>query len=257
MIDDLVHGAHLVHGLCVVGPAEEEDLTGEFLPGLPREVGAAEAAVEAADIGIGLLEPGVFAAGQGEVAGHVQAVPAAGRPSVDQADHHLGHEPDEPLHLQDVQPPGARRVDGLGGLALGVLVARAAPDALVATGAECPAAVLGRRAVAGQQDDTDVGGHPGVVEHAVELVDGVRTERVAHLGAVEGDPDGGLAHSVDDVPVVGDVGQFEAVDGLPAGRIERVRRGHRGDCIGCDDGHDWAAAWRGTNLATMRMGRTR
>jgi hypothetical protein len=53
----------------------------------------------------------------------VQAVPAAGGPPIHQADHHLGHEPDEALHLQDVQPAGARGVDGLGGLTVGVLVA--------------------------------------------------------------------------------------------------------------------------------------
>ena len=33
----------------------------------------------------------------------------------------------------------------------------------------------------------DVGGPAGVVEHAVELVDGVRAEGVQHLGPVEGD----------------------------------------------------------------------
>ena len=58
--------------------------------------------------------------------------------------------------------------------------------------------------------------HARVVEHSVELVDGVRPERVAHLGPVERDADGRLALPVDDVPVVGDVGQVEALDGLPA-----------------------------------------
>ena len=94
---------HLLGG---VGPAEEEDLAGELLPGLARQVRAAVAAVEAADVGVGLLEPGVLAAGQRQVAHHVQAVPAAGGPAVDQADDRLRHEPDQPLHLEDVQPAG-------------------------------------------------------------------------------------------------------------------------------------------------------
>jgi hypothetical protein len=41
--------------------AEEEDLAGELLADLAGEVGAAEAAVEAGDVGIGLLEAGVLA----------------------------------------------------------------------------------------------------------------------------------------------------------------------------------------------------
>ena len=142
----------------------------------------------------------------------MQAVPAAGRPPVDQADDDLGHEPDEPLHLQDVQPPGARRIDGLGGFTRGVLVAAAAADALIATGAERPAAVLGGGPVAGQQHHADVGRHPGMVEGAVQLVDGVRAKSVAHLGPVERHPH----RAVGDVAVVGDVGQvLEAVDDSP------------------------------------------
>ena len=131
----------------------------------------------------------------------MQRVPAAGRPAVDDRDDDLGHRADQPLHLEDVQPAARRLdprlVDGLGGLALGVLVAAAAADPLVAAGAERPAAVLGRRAVAGQQHAADVGRHPGVVEHPVELVDGVRPERVAHLRPVERDPHRPAARPVD------------------------------------------------------------
>src|SRR5690606_23077374 len=103
------------------------------------------------------------------------------------------------------------------GLAAGVLVAAAAADALVAAGAEGPAAVLGTRAVAGEQHRADIGGHPRVVERAVELVDGVRAEGVAHLRPVEGHPHGALL----DVPVVGDIGQvLESGDGAPLRGIE-------------------------------------
>ena len=67
MVDDSVDHAHPVGVLGGVLVAEEEDLAGELLADLAGEVGRPEPAVEAADIGIGLLEPGVLAAGQGEV----------------------------------------------------------------------------------------------------------------------------------------------------------------------------------------------
>ena len=118
----------------------------------------------------------------------MQAVPTAGGPAVDQTDDHLGHEPDQPLHLQDVQPACAGGIDGVGGLSVGVLVAGAAADTLVTTGAERPAAVFGRGAVSGQQHNTDIRRHPGVVERTVELIDGVRPKCVAHLWPVEGHP---------------------------------------------------------------------
>src|SRR6202012_4200716 len=132
-----------------VGPAEEEDLAGELLADLSSQIRAAVAAVEAADVGVGLLEPGMLAAGQGQVADHVQAVPAARGPAVDQADHHLGHESDPPLHFEDVQPAGTGGINSVRGLACRVLVAAAAADALIAAGAERPTTVLGRRPVSG------------------------------------------------------------------------------------------------------------
>ncbi len=49
-----------------------------------------------------------------------------------------------------------------------------------------------------------------MVEHPVQLVDGVRPKRIAHLGPVEGHPYRGVL----DVAVVGDVGEIaEPVDG--------------------------------------------
>src|SRR5690606_10537442 len=136
-------------------------------------------------------------------------VAPAGGPPVDDRDDDLGHGADQPLDLQDVQPatgrPDPRLVDGVRGLPLGILVAGSPPDALVAAGAERVPTVLGARSVAGEQDDAYVGGHPRVVECPVELVDGVRPERVAHLRPVEGDPDAADLAG----PVVGDVGELE------------------------------------------------
>ena len=68
VVDDLVDRAHAMHLLGGVGAAEEEDLAGELLADLPGQIRAAVAAVEAADVGVGLLEPGVLAAGQRQVA---------------------------------------------------------------------------------------------------------------------------------------------------------------------------------------------
>ena len=76
---------------------------------------------------------------------------------------------------------------------------------------------LGPGAVAGEEHDADVGRAAGVVEHAVELVDGVRPERVQHLGSVERH-----AHAAQaDGSVVGDVGEvLEAGHLLPGVGVE-------------------------------------
>src|SRR4051794_15849812 len=209
--DDPVDHAHPVGVLGGVLLAEEEDLAGELLTDLAGQIGRAEAAVEAAHVGVGLLEPGVLGAGQRQVGDDVQAVPPSGGPARDDADDHLGHEPDQPLHLQDVQPAAG---------VLTVLVPVPAPHPLITAGAERPAAVLRAGAVAGEQHAADVGGQPGVLEDGQQLVDGLRTERVAHLGPVEGDPhDTGV-----DGPVVGQVGEpLEALDLLPRAGVEDLR----------------------------------
>ena len=78
-----------------------------------------------------------------------------------------------------------------------------------------------------------------MVEHAVQLVDGVRAERVADLGAVERDADHGqvagdrsggavVGPGPGEPPVVGEVGEvLEAVDRAPARRVEGVGDGGR------------------------------
>ena len=80
----------------------------------------------------------------------------AGRPAGDDADDDLRHEADQPLALEDVEPPGTGGVDGVGRVPAGVLITAAAPDALVASRAERPAPVPGRRPVPGEQHATHV-----------------------------------------------------------------------------------------------------
>jgi 3-deoxy-D-manno-octulosonic-acid transferase len=100
-----------------------------------------------------------------------------------------------------------------------VLVAVAAPDALVASRAEGPATVLRARPVAGEQHDADVNVLPRVVERAIQLVDRLRAEGVAHLGAVEGD----TRDATGDVVVVAEVGELgEALDPGPAAGVEEL-----------------------------------
>ena len=78
----------------------------------------------------------MLAAGHGQVADDVQAVASAGGPSRHDADDHLGHEADEALHLEDVESAGAAGIDRVGVVAVGIPIAIAPPDALVATRTE-------------------------------------------------------------------------------------------------------------------------
>src|SRR5262245_56052788 len=101
--------------------------------------------------------------GQGQVAHDMEAVAPAGGPSRHDTDDDLGHEPDEPLHLEDVEPPGTARIDRLRRLTLGIAVTVGPSDPLVPSRAEGPAAVSGRRPVAGEQHTAHPGTHPSVI----------------------------------------------------------------------------------------------
>ena len=159
--------------------------------------------------------------GDAQVGDDVEGVATTCGPAVDERDHDLRHESDEALRLQDVQAGEPGFVDGARGLTVGILVAGPAADPLVAAGTECPAAVLGARAVASEQHAPDVGAGAGVVEGSDQLVDGVRPEGVAHLGPVERDPHGSDVAGA----VVGDVGETEAGDLVPPLRPERIGHG--------------------------------
>ena len=145
----------------------------------------------------------------------MQAVTAANRPAGHHRDHDLRHEADQPLHFQDVQAAEPCGVDLSCRIGF-VLVPILAADALIATRAKCPAAIFGRRAIAGEEDAADVRRLPRVVEHAVELVDRARPERVAHLGPIERDANRAVILGA----VVGDVLQFEARHFGPLRRVE-------------------------------------
>ena len=117
----------------------------------------------------------MLAAGERQVADDVQAVPAAGGPAVDQHDHDLRHEADQPLHLEDVQAPARAAGSTVSAVSpVGVLVAvrprmRWSPPE---QNAQPPS--FGDGPLPVSSTHADVGGHPRVVERAVQLVDGVR-----------------------------------------------------------------------------------
>ncbi len=63
-----------------------------------------------------------------------------------------------------------------------------------------------------------------MVQHPVQLVDGVGSKRVPYLGAVEGHSH----HAGVDRPVIGDVGELEPVHLAPCQWIEQLGDGHGG-----------------------------
>ena len=150
-----------------------------------------------------------------QVAADVQHVPAAHRVPGDHRHDRLGQPADLDLQVQHVEP-----ADALVGDLVVADVAVVAADALVAAGAERPVAL------AGQDDDADPVVVAGEVEGRLELEQGLRPERVAHLGTVDRD----LGHAVAGELVL-DVGPV--AHGLPVGaradrRDRRVRVGRAG-----------------------------
>src|SRR5699024_12451344 len=97
--------------------------------------------------------------------------------------------PDAQATALDPRPSLTHALGTSGGevrtVAGGVPIPGPAAEAPATTAAECPPAVLRGRSVAGQHDGADVRGAARVVERAVQLVDGVRADGVAHLRPVE------------------------------------------------------------------------
>ena len=168
-------------------------------------------------------------AGQGQVADHVQAVPAAGRPAVDQGDHHLGHEPDQPLHLQDVQPARRGRVDRVGASrrrrtgsrpgrgSAGRRRCRTPSRRPWATG-RCRSAAPRRR-----PSSSGRGRAPGTARRRCAA----GTRCAPRAGRTRSGPPGRST-----APVVGDVGEVEALDRLPQLGVER-RSTHAPTVVPC------------------------
>lgn len=141
-----VDGTHALHGLRIIGATQEEDFAGKFLAHHLCQVCGTITGVKTSDISISLLKARVLAGCDRHVAHHVQGVAATGSPTTNYGDDHLRHGADQALYLEDVQAAAfgllARDVNSVGSVAIGVAVAAAASDALVAPGAEGPAAVL-------------------------------------------------------------------------------------------------------------------
>ncbi len=220
-----VHRSHFVGPLSVIGLAKEEDLPSDLLAHLPGQISRAEPGIKRTHISIGLLESRLLGRCDSQITNHMQRMPATSRPAIHQRDHHFWHEPDQPLHLQDVQPAtlGCRApgVHGVSSVAVGVLVTRASPDPLIATRAKSPPAIFGRGPIAGQQHAANIRTRPSVIECGVQLVHCLRTKCIAHLGSVKGDPHRRYVQGT----VVGDVSEVESRHRFPALRLPR--RCHR------------------------------
>ena len=65
VVDDIVNGAHGVHGFSVIFASQKEDLSSELLTHLTGQVGRTKPTVKAGHVGVGLLEPCVLATRQG------------------------------------------------------------------------------------------------------------------------------------------------------------------------------------------------
>jgi len=110
----------------------------------------------------------VLRRGQREVTDHVQRVAAADRPPRHDRDDGFGHEPDQALDFEDVEPSGLRLLyEGVvalvGLVVVAVLVSGLPADRLVAAGTERPPAVLLRRPVPGEQHAADISLLSGVI----------------------------------------------------------------------------------------------
>ena len=168
-------------------------------PDLLRPLGAhqvaqqrrAEAAVPRAHARPGLPEARVVG-GDRQVAHEVQDVAAADRVAGDHRHHRLGQAADLDVQVGDVEAPDAPGRRRLGH------VARVAAHALVAARAE------GERALAGEDDHADRGVLARALEGGGQLDHRLGAERVADLGAVDGDlRDPVAAELVADVLVLG------------------------------------------------------
>ena len=204
--DHLIHQTPALHGGGVVEAAEVPDLPCTLLAEDAGQVGGTEAGVEGADPGSRLAEAGVIR-GDGDVAEHVEHVPAPHRDSVHGGDHRLGNFADHPVEGLDLEE------SGLAGSVVSGLLALL----LVAAGAEGP--IPGP----GQAQHADLAISPGRLEGPDQLVDGPAAERVHALGPVDGDPRQSPIHLVTNVAQI-----LNLHGSLPPRRSSRPRpRWHR------------------------------
>ena len=198
---------------------------GALLADLPGQQPGPVAAVEGSDLRPGLTEARIVR-GHGQVAHDVQDVPAPDRVAGDHRDDRLGQTPDLDLQVQHVQPP-----DALGRYLIVADVAVVAADLLVTSGAERP--VPG----AGQDDHTDGVVVAGQREGALEFEQGLRAERIALVGTVDGDlrdSVGGLVTDVAEVPsgFQSAAGSMLECEGSVYAGLSSATTGGRGS--GCD-----------------------
>ena len=124
----------------------------------------------------------------------------------------------ETLYFEDMEPSQSTWIHIGLCISVGILVTVLATDALVAARAERPHTILGRRAVAGEENGAYVGGLASVFKRRVELVDGMRAKGVTHFRAIEGNTHRSLVNGA----VIRDIREVEFVHGAPCGGVEQL-----------------------------------
>ena len=158
----------------VVLTAEKPDLARFFLSDNAREITRAEPAVEGPDARTGLTEARVVRR-DGQVADHMKNVSTADGVARHHGNDRLGEAADLLLHIKNIEPRDAIFAE----------VAAVPAHLLVPAGAE------GLVAFPGKDNHADRGIFAAVIEGILHFLDGLGTERVADLGAVDrdlGDP---------------------------------------------------------------------
>ena len=168
---DGIHQPHFQRLMGIVLAAQEPDFLGFFQSYRARQQTGTEARVEAADAWPGLPEAGIVG-GDGQIAYQVQHVAAADGIARHHCHHWFGQAAD--LHLQ-IQHVEVRRAPVI------MVAAIVAAHLLVAAGAESQVAR------AGKDDGTDFRVEMRLLKSLHQGLHRLRTEGVAHLGAVDGD----------------------------------------------------------------------
>ena len=186
--------AHLVGLLGRVGSAEEEDFAGALLAHLTGEVRGAKAPIETRHVRVRLLEHGVLLARNRHVTDHMQAVASSYSPSRNDSNHHLVHETNLTLHIEDVETIHA----------VFTCVAGVGADVLISPAAKGPSAILRRRPLSCDQHHPNVLAFVAGDEGLPKLVHRLGREGIAHLRTVERDARHTLVHFEGDFVVLFD-----------------------------------------------------
>ena len=205
MGNGLVNDAPALRGISVIAPGKEENLTCTLIACLAREQRRAITGIKRTNICIGLHERGMLTRSNREIAHNIQAVAATSCPTGNRCNNDLRHGADQALDLQNMKASRACGVNllaslfhsrrGLAALHL-VVVAVFSSDPLVATRTEGITTVARGWPVSRQNNRSDIAGHSRVVQAAIELINGMWTERIANFWTIKSNTDHGQVRAL-------------------------------------------------------------